>query len=449
LADIVWIVLAHTVTIWTYREHWSTESVGATLAAVVVFCVGAELCSLYRAWRIERFRVELRMVVLAWSLTVAVLLTFAFATKLSMRYSRVVTFGWFALAPVLLCGWRIAVRGTLRALRSQGRNIRKVVILGASPQARQLCSELTTHPWFGIQAVGVYDDRAPDRREDLSEYQCPFAGTSADLLTACRTGKIDNVYIALPLRSEARIAGLIEELANTTATVHFVADFLTFNLLSARWRTVGDLTVISVHDTPFLGWDRYLKRLEDVVIGSLILSVIAIPMLVIAALIKLTSAGPVFFRQRRYGLNGEEIRVLKFRTMTVLEDGPQITQATRNDARITKFGRFLRRTSLDELPQFLQVISGVMSIVGPRPHAVAHNEIYRSLIRGYMLRHKVKPGITGWAQVNGWRGETPDVSWMKERVKFDLTYMRRWTLLWDIKIILLTMFGQKKNQNAY
>jgi putative colanic acid biosynthesis UDP-glucose lipid carrier transferase len=195
--------------------------------------------------------------------------------------------------------------------------------------------------------------------------------------------------------------------------------------------------------------DGLIKRLEDIVVGFFIVLLISIPMLIIAVLIKLTSPGPVFFRQRRYGLNGKEIRVLKFRSMTVLEDGSQVAQATRNDVRVTRFGRFLRRTSLDELPQFLQVITGKMSIVGPRPHAVVHNETYRALIRGYMLRHKVKPGITGWAQINGWRGETPEVSWMENRVRFDLEYIRRWTLLWDLKIILLTVIGRKKNRNAF
>jgi putative colanic acid biosynthesis UDP-glucose lipid carrier transferase len=170
---------------------------------------------------------------------------------------------------------------------------------------------------------------------------------------------------------------------------------------------------------------------------------------VISLAIKLTSPGPIFFRQRRYGLNGREIRVLKFRTMTVCEDGPVVAQAQRNDPRVTPLGRFMRRTSLDELPQFLQVITGEMSIVGPRPHAVAHNEQYRSLIHGYMLRHKVKPGITGWAQVNGWRGETPNVAWMEKRVQHDLEYIENWSLAWDLKIIFLTILGRKKSQNAY
>jgi putative colanic acid biosynthesis UDP-glucose lipid carrier transferase len=297
--------------------------------------------------------------------------------------------------------------------------------------------------------MGVYDDRGPDRRENLDDAACPFAGSSADLLESCRANQIDAVYIALPLRAEPRIAHLLQELSNTTATVYLVADFFMFNLLSARWSTIGEIPLISVHDTPFRGVDGWIKRLEDIVVGSFIVLMISIPMVVIAVLIKLTSPGPVFFRQRRYGLNGAEIRVLKFRSMSVLEDGANVQQATRDDVRVTRLGRFLRRTSMDELPQFLQVITGKMSIVGPRPHAVVHNETYRALIRGYMLRHKVKPGITGWAQINGWRGETPEVSWMENRIRFDLEYIRRWTLLWDLKIILLTVVGRKKNRNAF
>jgi undecaprenyl-phosphate glucose phosphotransferase len=451
LMDIAWIILAHVAATMAYGQTWRRESSNATLASVLVFSIAAEFCSVYRPWRVEKFRVELRMISLAWLSTVVVLMGFAFATKTSAEYSRVVSFGWFVLAPTFLCGWRIILRLVLRTMRVRGKNVQKVVILGATAHARDLCEEISKRPWFGLQVMGVYDDRSPDRREDLSDMAspCPFAGSSADLLEACRANKIDAVYIALPLRAEPRIAQLLQDLANTTATVYLVADFFMFNLLSARWSTIGEVALISAHDTPFRGVDGWLKRLEDIVVGGFIVLLISLPMLVIAIGIKLTSRGPVFFRQRRYGLNGKEIRILKFRSMTVMEDGAQVIQAKKDDVRVTKFGKFLRRTSLDELPQFLQVITGQMSIVGPRPHAVAHNEAYRSIIRGYMLRHKVKPGITGWAQVNGWRGETPDVSWMENRVRFDLQYIQRWTLLWDIKIILLTIFGRKKGQNAY
>jgi putative colanic acid biosynthesis UDP-glucose lipid carrier transferase len=206
---------------------------------------------------------------------------------------------------------------------------------------------------------------------------------------------------------------------------------------------------MSLHETPFYGVDGWLKRLEDIVVGSLILLIIAIPMLIIALCVKLTSPGPALFRQRRYGLNGEVIDVLKFRSMSVTEDGAEIKQATKDDPRITRFGAFLRRTNLDELPQFLNVMAGSMSIVGPRPHAVAHNELYRKKVRGYMLRHKVKPGITGWAQVNGWRGETDTLEKMEKRVEHDLDYIRNWSLLWDLQIIFMTVFGSGARKNAY
>jgi putative colanic acid biosynthesis UDP-glucose lipid carrier transferase len=251
------------------------------------------------------------------------------------------------------------------------------------------------------------------------------------------------------LRAEARVGEVLRALADTTATVYLMADFFTYDLLHARWTELGSLPIVSIYDSPFRGAGGWLKRLEDLVLGSLIVLLIAPLLLLISLTVKLGSRGPIFFRQRRYGLNGREIRVLKFRSMTVCEDGPTIKQATKDDKRITPIGRFLRRTSLDELPQFLQVITGEMSIVGPRPHAVAHNEEYRALIHGYMLRHKVKPGITGWAQVNGWRGETDDIVKMEKRVQHDLEYIQNWHLLWDLKIILLTLVGTKKSHNAY
>jgi putative colanic acid biosynthesis UDP-glucose lipid carrier transferase len=212
---------------------------------------------------------------------------------------------------------------------------------------------------------------------------------------------------------------------------------------------VGGIPVVSVHNSPFEGVVALVKRLEDLVLGSAIVLLTLIPMACIAIAIKVSSPGPIFFRQWRYGLCGKKIRILKFRTMTVCEDGPSIRQVSRNDSRVTTIGRILRRTSLDEFPQFLQVLTGELSLVGPRPHAVAHNEQYRALIHGYMLRHMVKPGITGWAQVNGWRGETADLEKMEQRVRHDLEYIRNWNLFLDLKIIFLTIFGAKNRRNAF
>jgi putative colanic acid biosynthesis UDP-glucose lipid carrier transferase len=257
------------------------------------------------------------------------------------------------------------------------------------------------------------------------------------------------VYIALPPRAEPRIHELLRRLSDTTASVYLAYDFGGFDLLRARWSSVGDVPVMGVVENPFRGVDGLAKRVEDFVLASLILAVIAFPMAFIALGVKLTSRGPVFFRQRRYGLNGEEIGVLKFRTMIVCEDGDRVVQAKRDDVRVTAFGAFLRRTSLDELPQFLNVLTGSMSIVGPRPHPVAHNEQYRSLIRGYMRRHKVKPGITGWAQVNGWRGETDTLEKMEKRVQYDLEYINGWNLALDLKIIVMTAWTFLRGKNAY
>jgi putative colanic acid biosynthesis UDP-glucose lipid carrier transferase len=446
--DVVLIAAAHVVATWAYHLQWRREGSNATVLAIVAFIIAGEVFGLYRAWRSERVRTEAQVLLSTWTVTVVLLLVVAVATKTTTSYSRVVSFAWFLTAPMVLVCWRVVMRSVLREMRARGRNQRTVAILGATRSAEELCKRIRLRPWLGMKIVGVYDDRKVERRHAFVDRPWPHIGREEDLIAACRKNEIDVVYIALPLRAEARIARLVRALADTTATVNLVADFFTYDLLCARWTSIGDFPIVSLRDTPFSGVAGWVKRVEDIVLSSIILAFISVPLLAIAALVKATSRGPVIFRQKRYGLNGKEIRVLKFRTMSVLEDGAEVKQATKNDARVTAIGRILRRTSLDELPQFFQVLTGEMSIVGPRPHAVAHNEQYRSLIHGYMLRHKVKPGITGWAQINGWRGETPELSSMEKRVAHDLEYIEKWTLLWDLEIILRTVTGLK-SRNAY
>jgi putative colanic acid biosynthesis UDP-glucose lipid carrier transferase len=264
-----------------------------------------------------------------------------------------------------------------------------------------------------------------------------------------KRGDFEILYIALPTSARSRIAELIDRLADTTVSVYMVPNYFTTSLFHGKWSSLEGIPLISVYDTPFWGADGWVKRAEDVVFSSLILLVIAIPMLLLAAAVKLSSPGPVLFTQRRYGMDGKEISVWKFRTMRACEDGDKVPQAKRNDPRATKLGAFLRRTSLDELPQFMNVLLGDMSIVGPRPHAVAHNELYRKQVKGYMLRHKVRPGITGWAQINGWRGETDTLHKMEKRVEHDLWYMRNWSLWLDLKIVLLTGVRGFAGASAY
>jgi putative colanic acid biosynthesis UDP-glucose lipid carrier transferase len=258
------------------------------------------------------------------------------------------------------------------------------------------------------------------------------------------------IYVTLPMASQPRIMKLLEELHDTTASVYFVPDIFIFDLIQGRMDTIGGIPVLAVCETPFRGMNGLIKRASDIILAALILLLISPVLLAIAAGVKLTSPGPALFRQRRYGLDGREIVVYKFRSMTVAEDGAVVKQATKNDSRVTPFGAFLRRTSLDELPQFVNVLQGRMSIVGPRPHAVAHNEMYRKLVKGYMVRHKVRPGITGWAQVNGLRGETETVDKMKARIEYDLDYLRHWSLRLDLHIIWRTIFVVlKKPDTAY
>ncbi|MBW2552378.1 MAG: undecaprenyl-phosphate glucose phosphotransferase [Deltaproteobacteria bacterium] len=336
----------------------------------------------------------------------------------------------------------------LRELRARGYNTRHAAIVGMTELGERLALQMQAIPSLGLEVYGYYDDRTDDRCHPIPESLGQHAGSLSDVVAAAKSGEIDLIYIAFPLRAEPRINELLRELSDTTASVYLAADFFAFNLLHARWGTLGGVPTVSLHETPFYGVDGWLKRLEDIMLGSLILMIIAVPMLIIGIGVRLTSPGPALFRQRRYGLNGEVIHVLKFRSMSVTEDGPEIKQATEGDARITKLGAFLRRTNLDELPQFLNVIEGTMSIVGPRPHAIAHNELYRKKIQGYMLRHKVKPGISGWAQVNGWRGETDTLDKMEQRVEHDLDYIRNWSLLWDLQIIFMTVFGSGARRNA-
>ncbi len=313
----------------------------------------------------------------------------------------------------------------------------------------QLAENIDKSPDLGLVLHGFYDDRPPTRTPDGPSQRAERVGNLDQLITAARKREVDLIYITFPMRAEDRIRSVLSRLADSTATVYIVPDFFVFELLHARWTNIGGLPAVSIFEQPFFGVDGIVKRALDLALASLALLILAVPMLVIAAIIKITSPGPVFFRQRRYGLDGREILVWKFRSMTVCEDGAQVTQATKNDSRVTRIGAILRKTSLDELPQLLNVLVGSMSLVGPRPHATAHNEHYRTMIDGYMLRHKVRPGITGLAQVNGCRGETDTLDKMQRRVEFDHRYIREWSVWMDLQILVRTVLVVLSRQNAY
>jgi putative colanic acid biosynthesis UDP-glucose lipid carrier transferase len=273
-------------------------------------------------------------------------------------------------------------------------------------------------------------------------------GDLETLVNKARLGSIDTVYITFPMRAEERIRNVLEKLADSAVSVYIVPDFFVFELLHARWTNVNGLPAVSVFENPLYGVDGLLKRTADFVIGSVLLAAAAVPMFIVGLLVKLSSPGPVFFRQKRYGLDGREIQVWKFRSMTCCDNGSEVRQASVGDSRVTPIGRILRKTSIDELPQLFNVIDGSMSLVGPRPHANAHNEQYRTQIGGYMLRHKVKPGITGLAQVNGYRGETETLDKMVSRVACDHQYIREWSFWLDVKILFKTLGVVMAQTNA-
>ena len=382
-----------------------------------------------------------------WAAIVVLLLLLGSATHTLHVFDHRALLAWALATPAaLFAAHRLVPVFLPRVLATEGLQ-RVAVIAGADELGRRLAAQIQTAPFIGIRFVGFFDDRGPGRTGNAAPDG--VLGTLSELPEYVNSHHVDLIYITLPMVSQPRILKLLDELCDTTASIYFTPDIFLFDLVQARVDTVGDMPVVAVCETPFYGLGGIIKRASDLVLASAILIVVSPIMLAIAIGVKLTSPGPVLFKQRRYGVDGREIVVYKFRTMTVLEDAEVIQQATREDRRVTAFGAFLRRNSLDELPQFINVLQGRMSVVGPRPHAVAHNELYRKLIKNYMIRHKVKPGITGLAQVHGLRGETDTLEKMKARIEYDLAYLRNWSLRLDLQIVWKTIFVVLKKQNAY
>ncbi len=406
-----------------------------------------KLAGLYRSYRNSSAAAIAPRLLLAWGITLASLLFLGYSTKTSDLFSRSLLISWAILAPLLIYFIHLSILNVLRRLRAAGHNTRTAVIVGANPVGQHLAAQIQQAPYLGIKLRGFFTPLSSD--QTLVTASLPLLGTLEELPDYVRRYRIDVVYLALPNREETAIAQLIEQLQDTTACVYFVPNIFLFSLMQAQSYEINGVPLIAVWEIPFTGAQYTLKRLLDLMLAGLALVLLLPVMLLIAIGVKLSSPGPILFKQRRYGINGQEIVVYKFRSMKVMEDGDVVTQAKRNDSRVTRFGAFIRRTSLDELPQLLNVLQGRMSLVGPRPHAVAHNEQYRKLIHGYMLRHKVKPGITGWAQIHGLRGETDTLDKMKQRLEYDLHYFKNWSLWLDLQILLRTALVFFHSQNAY
>lgn len=416
--------------------------------AVAYFLV-AEITGVYRSWRGTANEKEAGCVIITWlGACMIVLATMLISDRLA-SIPRAVAVAWFIGTPLLIVLAHTTLRVVQKYLFIRGINTRTFAVVGVNELGFQLAKNIAGSPEMGLRLIGFYDDRPENRRPNIPAQRGPYAGNISQLVLDARRGVVDRIYITFPMRAEDRIRKVLRELSDTTASVYIVPDFFVFEMLCSRWTSIGGLPAVSVFENPFFGVDGALKRFTDLAFATVMLLLLAMPMSLIALAIKLTSPGPVFFRQRRYGLDGKEIYVWKFRSMRVLEDGGSVKQATLGDARVTPLGRFLRRTSLDELPQLFNVLEGSMSLVGPRPHATAHNEQYRKVIGGYMLRHKVRPGITGLAQVSGWRGETDTLEKMERRVECDHRYIRDWSWWLDLRILFRTAFVVFGAKNAY
>lgn len=419
--------------------------IGGLLAAVLF-----PLLDVYHSWRARGLLAPAARAFAAWCLVFVALLALLVLTKQGQVFSRLWMAVWGLVVAVLLMGLRLGVFASLRYLRQQGYNRRSVVVVGGGPAAVSLVRQAQTTAWAGFDVVAVFRDAQESSEEAPDQLFGDVALHSLHGFADFVEGEpVDEVWIAVPLEQGGQLRGVLEALRFSTANIRYVPDLFGLFLLNHGLTEILGNPMIDLSASPMQGANRLLKGLEDRVLSAFILLLISPLMAAIAIGVKRSSPGPVFFRQLRHGWDGREIEVWKFRSMQLHEDHGGVTQASRDDPRVTRFGAFLRRTSLDELPQFINVLQGRMSIVGPRPHAVEHNEQFKDLVDHYMLRHKVKPGITGWAQVNGWRGETDTIDKMKKRIEHDLYYIEHWSLALDLKIILLTLFRGFVHKNAY
>ena len=425
---------------------------GAYLACIlagVMLAAGAlHLCGVYSSWRGAHLVHIAGRVVVAWALAFAALLIALVLTQTGEIYSRLWLGYWFVAAGAGLLLMRVGIYLVLRELRARGLNRRSVVIFGAGELGRQALDAVRQANWTGYRVEAFFDDDPAYAGEVIDGV--PVRTDVEALPQALAEYDATEVWLALPLKAEDRVRQLLHELRHTTASIRMVPDLFGLRLLNYSVTDIAGLTVLNLADSPMTGGNRVLKALEDRLLAAAMLLVLAPVLAGVALAIRATMGPPVLFSQMRCGWNGRAIRVYKFRTMCPdADDAGQVRQACPDDPRVTPLGRFLRRASLDELPQLWNVLRGDMSVVGPRPHALEHDEYYKQEIDDYMKRHKVKPGITGWAQVNGHRGETRTVEEMRARVEHDLFYIENWSVWLDLRIVLLTAVRVFHDSKAY
>ncbi|MDS7692638.1 undecaprenyl-phosphate glucose phosphotransferase [Acinetobacter soli] len=439
LCDVISIYLGLVIVFKFNQLPINNHTLLAFLSIVSIFQLLGGVTDFYRSWRGISFYTEL--ISCLKNITLSIILFYIFG--FFFIYNSLIIFLEILCTLIfILVFFRAVIRFTYSLFFRAIDRSKNVIVVGNSNKAIKLFTDLSQSKWIGYHAIGLFSF-------NIDFDKTNFHGGIQDAIEKIQTGDIRKVYIVIDQYNMKQVESLLEVLADSTCSAVIIPDLFSYDFLYSRVEDINGTPVIPLFDSRIDGINHFLKRIEDIVIGSLILMLISPILLIVSVAIKVNSSGPVFFKQIRYGLNGKPILVYKFRTMKVMENGAVVKQAVKDDPRVTKVGKFLRRTSLDELPQFFNVILGNMSIVGPRPHAVAHNEEYRKLIPGYMLRHKVKPGITGLAQIRGWRGETDTLDKMERRIECDLEYIRTWSIWLDIRIIFLTIFHGFIHKAAY
>jgi len=446
--DAFWI-FAGLFVVMEYRGGWNSDSAWLALLATSLFALISQLNNLYRSWRVAPLHDELSVIWRSWFSTLLIVVLVLYVFNDLFQLDKTVVLLWLIVTPMLLFATRVVARLGLSLGRRSGRNFRTAAVVGMNEIGHRVADRILFNRWMGVRLIGYFDERALNHERLTVGGPVPLLGNMDDLVDRAGAGEIDIVYIALPMRAETRIKELIERLTDTMVSVYFVTDFAVFDFLHAQWETLSEMPVLRVIDSPFNGFNGFSKRLQDICLSSLSLLILGIPMLIIAVAIRVTSPGPAIYRQLRHGLDGHEFSIYKFRTMTAEAITTHYKQAERDDPRVTRLGAFLRRTSLDELPQLINVLQGRMSMVGPRPHPLQLNDDHATLIQRFILRHKVRPGITGWAQINGLRGETETVDKMRSRVEYDLEYINNWSFWFDFRILILTVIRVWRDRNAF
>jgi len=458
LIDIAMVALGAVLAaaVHSGRLVWLDDMQSVSLAfgclLVVVFFPAL---GIYQSWRGKPLYDLLSRVTGGWLMVEVTGVLISFSVHRSDSLSRLWLVYWAGATIVLLVVTKIIVYSILRGLRREGFNQRAVAIVGGAPYGRYLIEQMRGRPEAGFTPVVVFDEGAT-----TNQYEDPDTADAIDgvpvereyrrLIELVRQRAIRELWLALPISQEKAIHRFVSDLRNDFVNIRFIPDVGSLTLFNQPMVELLGVPAINLAASPITDLRVLPKRVFDRLFAFGALTALAPLMLAIAVLVKLSSPGPVLFRQKRKGIDGREFEIFKFRSMKLhKEEAGRITQATRRDPRITAVGAFLRRTSLDELPQFINVLRGEMSVVGPRPHALEHDDIYKDLVKGYMHRYRIKPGITGWAQINGFRGETDRIEKMMGRVKLDLYYMQHWTFWLDIKIVVLTLWKGFAGSNAY